>query len=391
VTPDIFVTAAILLALHAFMSFLEKPSSVRAMLLGGAIGLTWLFKGTGLLFAALVPAAVILATTDANGPGRRWSHAPRATRWTLVAITVWVVLCAGYGFEGVMTPWREAPPEFAAGVLQRHIGWLPVLLPSDYVNSLVFQAYEPRYPAYLDRVFRENGGFADYYLRGMFYKTPIVTTVAIAAGIVLGGRIRSREYPVLVVACGLFVLFSILGFKNIGVRYVLVVWPLAHVFLSRVVKPGLTGPRAKAGAAVALCVIVGNGLAEARTWPDHLAYFNAVSGGPIAGPRHMLDSNIDWGQGLIELRRFMTAHHIDTIQLAYAGRVDPAVYGIHYRELGPTLRPGWVAASVNLIYGRMYFVNGGAFANDPFRFLRLQDLEPVSRTDYSIYVYRIGN
>ena len=39
--------------------------------------------------------------------------------------------------------------------------------------------------------------------------------------------------------------------------------------------------------------------------PHYLAYFNAVSGGPDRGAEHLIDSNLDWGQDLVNLRRWL--------------------------------------------------------------------------------------
>ena len=60
----------------------------------------------------------------------------------------------------------------------------------------------------------------------------------------------------------------------------------------------------------------------ADVWPDYLAYFNEFAGGPN-GDRILVDSNLDWGQDLKGLKRFMDSRGIDRIYLSYFGTDSP--------------------------------------------------------------------
>ena len=64
-----------------------------------------------------------------------------------------------------------------------------------------------------------------------------------------------------------------------------------------------------------------------RLAPDYLSYFTPVVDS-AKSYRLLTDSNTDWGQGLIALRKYQDHHQGETIHLAYFGTVDPAVYGI---------------------------------------------------------------
>lgn len=44
------------------------------------------------------------------------------------------------------------------------------------------------------------------------------------------------------------------------------------------------------------------------TFSHHLSYFNEIAGGPMAGGQHLLFSNFDWGQDVLELERVLEAH-----------------------------------------------------------------------------------
>jgi len=71
--------------------------------------------------------------------------------------------------------------------------------------------------------------------------------------------------------------------------------------------------------------------------PDYLAYFNAL-GGPVEQRHRLLvDSNLDWGQGLPALADWLRQHpQLRPIYLSYFGSDDPAFY----TELAQVVRWG---------------------------------------------------
>jgi hypothetical protein len=88
-----------------------------------------------------------------------------------------------------------------------------------------------------------------------------------------------------------------------------------------------------------------------------------------------VDSNVDWGQDLIRLKRWMTAHGVAEVDLAYFGTADPRAYDIAFRKVVlfidfypnlPAARPEsghYLAASVTLLAG-VYMEADRAFANE---------------------------
>jgi hypothetical protein len=85
-------------------------------------------------------------------------------------------------------------------------------------------------------------------------------------------------------------------------------------------------------------------------WPDYLSYFNELIGGPGKGYLFLRDSNIDWGQDLPGLRKYMDENNIDNIRLLYFGTADPLYYGIEYADLD-------VSEHISPINGRIYAVS----------------------------------
>lgn len=106
---------------------------------------------------------------------------------------------------------------------------------------------------------------------------------------------------------------------------------------------------------IALTANVGSALA---TYPHTLSYFNEVVGGPLNGPAHLLDANIDWGQEILQLNLWLTLQSSrDPLFLALTHAFDPRIAGIHFTPiptngatdvaLGRSLPAGWYAISAS--------------------------------------------
>ena len=130
-----------------------------------------------------------------------------------------------------------------------------------------------------------------------------------------------------------------------------------------------------------------------RVYPHDLAFFNSLAGGPDRGAEWLVDSNLDWGQDLKPLARWLEEHQIRRVNLAYFGTADPRYYGIDatYLEgsellvpeevLGRPELPGYVAVSETLLAG----VYGDSSRREFYRGLERQ--QPVAVIGHSIRVY----
>ncbi len=152
---------------------------------------------------------------------------------------------------------------------------------------------------------------------------------------------------------------------NIGNRHILPTYPFLFILAGGVVvwwhawRPmrWLVVACAVAFAASSLAV-----------WPDYLAYFNRLVGGPSNGYRSLVDSSLDWGQDLPKLKRYLRGAPgdddagppvPDPIYLSYFGTdsperfdIDAAMLPSHMPWRRPrlaTLRPGTYCVSATML------------------------------------------
>jgi hypothetical protein len=400
VTPDTGATCLFIGTLYACWRCTKAPSWRRSAIVGVLLGLAQLAKFTNLLLYPLCLATWFIARV--RNPDVTPARPLKVLgQMTLAAVVSIAVLNAGYLFRGSFTrldAYRfhsRAMLEIAE--LLRPVASLPVPLPRDYLEGLdrQRQIMEGEHPVYLDGHWSLNG-FPDYYLRALAYKLPHAAQALVAVAVIFvlfPSRLRRQArlqwllwLPVLVVIG----VASSIGMQ-LGIRYVLPALPFLLLFASQAARC-LDWQRFRFRTLL-LIPLIAVLPASLRFHPHHLAYFNELTGGPIGGRRHLLDSNLDWGQDLHRLERYLQKQQLGEIGLAYFGMLPPAEIGIVY-HLPPSwrLEPGWYAVSVNFAFGRPHTIrnpDGTVRSVDFGEFAYFREFEPVARIGYSIDVFHI--
>jgi hypothetical protein len=81
---------------------------------------------------------------------------------------------------------------------------------------------------------------------------------------------------------------------NIGLRYALLTYPIAAVFIARQFGPALA--RDRVWTPICVLALAWFAWVSIGCGTRCLSYFNELAGGPRAGAMFLSDSNIDWGQ-----------------------------------------------------------------------------------------------
>jgi 4-amino-4-deoxy-L-arabinose transferase-like glycosyltransferase len=340
---------------------------------GVALGLAQLSKFTALI---LYPVFLLLAVLIRDRK--------KLASLALIFLISLIVLDAGYLFQGIGR--RAGDFRFESRLLSILPAGLPMPLPADYLEGLdALQLINDvgEYPEYLFGRWSREGSPA-YYLVVILFKTPLPLLAALLMAPFARREAKGQSFlwlPALV----LLAFFST-SKVHYGIRYVLPIFPLLFIYASRLVPWLRTRRRALQAAAVAL--LLAYPISAIVSTPDTISYFNVLAGGH--GDRILLDSNIDWGQGLKRVRAYMDREGIDRIGLAYFGHVDPAIYGIDWGFPRPD-RPGLVAVSANFLHGYPYatYAAGRMVPVPPGAFTWIAKHPRVADLGGGMFVYRI--
>ncbi len=367
-TPDGVVTLCYVTFFYLVWRYGGAPTWGRLLAAGVALG-----AAIGAKFSALaaLPALAAIVIVEAFQGGWAWPHGGR--RQSL--LTLVVVPCLWLGVAGA--------------TLLMLYGWegLPVLR-QGIAGQLAHVA--EGHPAYFWGAYSERGWW--YYFPAVFLlKTPLPTLLALGASAALpwvGQRFDGRAFVYLAIPSATVLGATTWGGVDIGVRYLLPAYPLLFVAAGRV---------ATMGRFAILCVgaaLVANIAGILTVAPHFLASANVVAGGPAGLGRVLGDSNVDWGQDLGTLRRWMADEGVSAVYLSYFGTARVSAYGIRHQSLPSNfstgnqdvLPPGTrplVAVSVTNLHG-IYLTH-----RDLYAWLRAR--EPIAMLGWSIYVYDLSD
>ncbi|HME69207.1 MAG TPA: glycosyltransferase family 39 protein [Myxococcota bacterium] len=384
VTTDVPFCTVALLALWTQARACERPSPLRTALAGVVLGAAQLTRFTALL---LYPVLLVHVLLVARPVGRGLRQLAAVSTISLL------VLNAGYFFEGSC---EITPVSSTSSVLWRtlHDLRVPLCLPRSYVQNMALKSKQvvSGFPTYLNGHVYIGSAPWYYALECLLMKSTLgalglSVAAAFACTRVSSSKLddRTRASVLLWITTGLVLVLAAFATNlNLGVRYVLLLYPLLALAM---------GGAWRWAPKLSAALLVAHAFESGAAYPDELAFFNLAGGGPGGGLRYLGDSNLDWGQDLPALAKFMRENETGPIQLAYFGRVDPRLYGVEFSVLSPKPHSGWVAISANFLAGLPYLLFDAATLTgrwtEPGEFEAFRKIPAVTRAGASIYVYRI--
>ena len=344
VTTDVPVATFVFITAYAMYRALTRLTLGNVLGCGLAFGAALTSKYSALSFVPLliaVPFARALHPAPLPCRGRVLSRrlqrlAAVLLALALAALVAWLVVWVVYCFRGGEL---EQPAQSVHGpaALALAIGRLHVL-PSAYVSGLLesFRQTSVRSAFLLGH--HSIHGFPYYFVISYLVKTPLPEIALIAAGCALAVVRAWRgalAYAAVLVTALYYYACALVAHLNIGHRHLLPMYPFLIVLAGCAAATVIARARVR-GVAFALYAWLAWGTLHIA--PSYLAYFNELAGGPRGGMEFLVDSNLDWGQDLPGLKRWMDEHGVRRIYLSYFGSGVPEYYGIDYEAL-PSFMP----------------------------------------------------
>lgn len=350
ITPDAHAAALGMAACYTFWKWLRNPTWGQTILTGVVLGLAELAKTTLILLYPVWPLLWLFYRLRERQAMnfRRWG---REGYMLAVRMVIGIyVLNLGYGFEGSFSRLGdldfvselfageqsdtvpihdsahtgEPRNRFAGGIFEE----VPIPFPRNYILGIDIQQRDFEHygrPSYLRGQWQKQGWWY-YYLYAAMVKMPLGLfglglCSLLARALSRQERIRLRDEVVLLAPA--FVVFAVVSAKSgfsEHFRYALPAFPFLLIWTAGLVA-GARCEKCRAaerkqsdrGLPLTRAAIRLNSIPQVAgivffvwflassfyVYPHSLSYFNELTGGPLNGHRHLLGSNLDWGQDLL--------------------------------------------------------------------------------------------
>lgn len=440
VTTDMAAAWGVLISTYFFLKYLRGPSRRSFVLSTLTLGLALLAKFNTVL---LIPYFLFVAALWGmarrhldyrNGlkDGAQWAARAAlvcAAAFVFVVWPVYLAHTAGYPAARQARDTKNILASHPVPALARTIEWMadkPVLRAAGQYGlglAMVIQRSSGGNTIYwLGNVVKTGGPW--YFPLVYFLKEPLawwlLSALAVASLIVHSRRKHEHAHAprrgewladhfdeaAMLAWLVLYWGTSVTSTLNIGVRHLLPVYPFTILLVSGRLAAVLDWLHRRDRqrwlyASWAVSLLVAWYVFECvSVFPHYLTYFNQIAGGPSGGYRYVVDSNLDWGQDLKRLDRFVEKNNIKKIDLDYFGWADPVYYlGAKvawgtvgkYENAAAFLKrnttDGWIAVSGTFLQNS----NGIKTFDrqDKRSYLWLTQYEPVAVIGNSIFVWHI--
>ncbi len=412
VTTDIGASLTLLLSIYLFYRVLKRPSAVRVVWLGIAVGMTLTAKFTGIF---VVPIVVVIWLFDmwnrrdvesAEHVGPRQLAVVVAATSAIGLFFVWAI----YRFRFAARPanlrldpaTNEYMQELSSPLSRSAMLWVAKhhLLPEAYLYGLAdTKISAASLPSYLFGHLTHQAS-RWYYPAALTIKSTlpflillIVTIMALASR---RWKVRREAIVLMVPPAVLFVVASTSDI-GIGFRHLLPIFPMLYILIAGCAVH-LVNENRKLAYALGALLLWQIGTSELSR-PGLVAYANEAWGGPTKTHLYLTDSNTDWGQQLRSVKTYLDEHPNEPCYFAYfeQGPVDFRDYGVRCQVL-PTGSGSWTGMS-SVRFGSNPNVSGLILVSDgvlagadiPGKtnpYAQFQTLRPDAVIDRAVYVYK---
>jgi len=439
VTTDLGIAAFVVFAFYFFVKYLKNPNWKTIFLAGIFFGLAQLAKFSAVLIVPVF-GLTLIAYAFARKEKNKFSFLGSEKikkfwlqKLYLYTITFIIVLIIGGVLVGLVYELNifKMPPEKVHQLIDTQLYGGTQKLASPYLHKMADNSVLRPYAQYLTGFFmvfgRVAGGnttfffgqvtnqsFRSYFPMVFLIKEPLPTLIllllSIAIGLVMFLKSNLPDFPKRIwqniknyLDCHiaefsmlsfitLYAYVSITGNLNIGFRHLFPILPFMFILISK--EAAALGKRISKeymnffwGIVLFLVAWI---IAETATaWPNYLAYFNETVGGPKNGYKYVTDSNVDWGQDLKRLQKFVEENNIQKIRVDYFGGGDVVHYlgnkaVIWHSDSGQ--EPGWYAISATFLQNSLYYkITEG---KPDYEWLRKQ--KPTAQIGGSILIYKVN-
>ena len=360
ITTDIYVTGMVLFSSYCLWRFANSRKWQDGIWVLMILGLAQVTKYTavslyGLFAIALLvhdwlPLKKTFETKDWLGI-RLWIWRYVKYMFAVIAVSI-AIINAGFLFNRSFTSFDDY--SFRSDLfrsIQSKISFT-VPVPYPYLEGLDWVIQRERTNTGFGRIYlmgetRFAQGFPGYYIIASLLKVPIATQIILLLAFATyimdrrrWGKFLRNEWLLLWPVLFYTIYLNFFYRAQMGIRFYLVIFPLLYVFAGGLFVGWLDFGRKQKIAVLALGVYLMASLIS--YYPYYLSYFNEIVWDRKTAYKYLADSNLDWGQDGLILKRYLAEHpYIHEAPEKPELLEETAVYFLDVNQLvGVTTDPG---------------------------------------------------
>jgi len=407
-TIDIGASCMIFLSVYCLWKYLKIQNTSSIIMAGITLGLAQLSKFTAILIYPVF--FLILMSLCITGAYKikeerlnilKINFIKYSKEFLIIILISIFIINLGYLFSNSFKPLHEY--NFSSSFFNNFFSLIwsgfPVPLPYDYLTGLDSQLAQAAggHPFYVSYLMGEHSlsGWWHYYIIAFLVKNPVSLPIILLLAVIVWLKIRTGKIDIITSLCiwlpaiSYFIYFSFFTHTPIGIRYLLPVFPFLFLASGYLFSESIT--KFKSMKYILAFLTISYVSSAFLAFPHYLSYFNIASGGSEKGYRWLIESNLDWGQDLPGLKKYLDKNNIKEIKLGYFGRVDPGIYGISYSLAEKEPKEGIYAISINYLVGRPYYILDNRLKElkdvDLNYFNAYRRLAPVAIVGNTIYIF----
>jgi hypothetical protein len=405
ICPDVCASSLGIVGVYMFWRWLKKPCWRGVIKAGICLGLLPLVKLTWVIAFVLWIFIWLVWTLPYLVSGKKTmevvSNIPKLRQLVVILVIGLYVLNMGYAFDGTFRILKDytfisktlSGAEFKGGnnisgsnnrFAKTLLGYVPVPLPAEFVQGIDTQKldFERGIESYLCGEYSKRGWWY-YFVYVILIREPLANLCLCILALIVTlffkgyNSVWRDEAVIILTGFSLFIFISSQTGFSLHPRYIILVLPFVYIWVSKIGKLFLQ--RRYILSAVVMCLLFWTVVSSLCSFPHSMSYFNELIGGAQNAPKHLLGSNIDWGQNSYFFQKWYNKHQQSRpIKIFNIGSESPERLGIVNAEKLPDQpEAGWFAISVNEIYG----------SSKQYEYFKR--FEPTDMIGKSIYIYNI--
>jgi Dolichyl-phosphate-mannose-protein mannosyltransferase len=408
VTTDGVCTLMVFATAVQILRWRSDPSRAQTVILGLVLGLLILAKlSTPPVFCLTLVLVLVLKPDHWDWSPRRWNWRAAALATCVAMLVVW----AGYFFHvsrlriGDGRVYMSFPHQepfmkdsvgrvvsFMRAPLQQHLNL--VIPAGEYLEGVAYIVVHNQngHKTFLNGKISSSPNFTFHIVIALLKWPPVVWLFFLSSAFLLLSRQLNppADLYIMLLYPACFSVVVALTRITMGERHFLPVYPFVLLVASgiwefavgkRVSGVENTPSRRSSWAILITVALLLNVLDVMRYGPDYLSYMNIMIPSRCSY-RYLSDSNLDWGQGLLALRRYEAENPKENIHLGYFGIVDPKIYGIRATPLKENERTSGtvVISATNL---------AGQYLSDPLGYQWVTKYPLRTVLNHSLFVFAV--